>query len=133
MKSLDIVIPVYYGNIGELELNITRQVEFFRKNLANYNWRIVIAINGKNADAIINLAKKLGEKFKEVSYTYTETQGKGAGVIMTWESSNTDILTYMDIDISTRLDEFRNLLQGIEDISNQHRGQIHLLYPVTDF
>lgn len=115
MKSVDIVIPVYYGNLKELEPNVERQVKFFRKNLAGYDWKIVIAVNGLKADAIINLAKKLSKKYKEVSYIYTKTPGKGAGVIDGWKKSDADILTYMDIDLSVRLDNFRNLIKGIED------------------
>jgi glycosyltransferase involved in cell wall biosynthesis len=115
MKSVDIAVPVYYGNISELEPNITRQVEFFRKNLSGYDWKITIAINGKNPEDIISLSKKIGKKFKEVSYIYTETSGKGAGVITAWQNSSADILAYMDVDISTRLDEFRGLLNGIEE------------------
>ncbi|TAL48580.1 glycosyltransferase [archaeon] len=115
MKSIDIAIPVYYGNIGELEPNINRQVEFFRQNLSAYDWRIVIAINGKNADDITNLSKKLSKEFKEVSYIYTPIPGKGAGVITAWQNSKADIVTYMDIDISTRLSEFKELVKGIEE------------------
>lgn len=115
MKYVDIAIPVYYGNIGELEPNIKKQVEFFRKNLTDYNWRIVIAVNGKNPEEIINLSKELCKKYKEVSYIYTEIPGKGAGVITAWQNSKADILAYMDIDLSTGLADFRNLIKGIEE------------------
>lgn len=115
MKSVDIVIPVYYGNLGELKPNVVRQVGFFRKNLSDYKWRIVISVNGKNAGEIINLSKELSQKYKEVSYLYTEVSGKGSGVIIGWENSNADILTYMDVDLSIKLDDFRNLIGGIED------------------
>ena len=115
MKSVDIVIPVYYGNLRELYPNIAHQVNFFRKNLNDYNWKIIIAINGKSADEIINLAKKLSKKYKEVSYIYTEIEGKGAGVLTGWEKSNADILTYMDVDLSIRLDSFRDLLKYLEN------------------
>jgi len=115
MKSIDIAVPVYYGNIGDLEHNISRQVEFFIKNLTDYEWKIIIAINGKNPEKIINLSKELGKKYKNVSYIYTEMPGKGAGVITAWLNSNADILAYMDIDLATGLGDFRNLIKGIED------------------
>lgn len=115
MKTVDIVIPVYYGNLKELEPNISKQVEFFRKNMSGYKWRILIAINGKSADEIISLAKGLSRDYKEVSYVYTKTPGKGSGVIAGWENSSADILAYMDVDLSVKLDNFINLVKGIED------------------
>jgi len=115
MKSVDVVVPVYYGNLEELRPNIERQIEFFKENLSDYNWRIVIAVNGENAGEIINLSKELSKNHKEVSYIYTEVPGKGAGVISGWENSDADILTYMDIDLSVKLDAFRDLVEGIQD------------------
>ena len=115
MKSIDIIVPVYYGNLKELAPNILTQVIFFRENISDYNWRIIIAINGKNADEIINLSKELSEKHEEISYIYTPVQGKGSGVMTAWEKSKADILAYMDIDLSVKLDSFRNLINGIED------------------
>lgn len=114
MKSVDIVVPVYYGNLEELGPNIGRQVDFFRKNLNGYNWKIVVAINGENADEIIDLTKKLSKKYKEVSYIYTKLAGKGAGVIAGWKNSGADMLTYMDVDLSIKLDGFRDLLRYLE-------------------
>ena len=115
MKSVDIIVPVYSGNLVELAPNIAQQIDFFRKNLNGYRWKIVIAINGKNAGEIIDLAKYLSKKYKEVSYIYTEVAGKGAGVLAGWERSDADILAYMDIDLSVELSDFRNLIKGIED------------------
>jgi len=115
MKSVDIVVPVYYGNLEELGRNIVKQVEFFRENLSDYNWKIVIAINGNNTDKIMALSKTLSRKYKEVIYIYTETAGKGAGVIAGWKVSDADILAYMDIDLSVELSDFRNLIKGVED------------------
>jgi glycosyltransferase involved in cell wall biosynthesis len=114
MKSVDVIVPVYHGNIVELEPNIIKQVDFFRENLTDYKWKIVIAINGKDANEIISLAKNLSGKYKEVSYIYTETAGKGAGVLTGWKNSKADILTYMDVDLSIRLDNFRELLKYLE-------------------
>ena len=92
MKSVDIIVPVYSGNLVEMGPNITQQIDFFRKNLNGHRWKIVIAINGKNAGEIIDLAKDLSKKYKEVSYIYTEVVGKGAGVLAGWERSDACLL-----------------------------------------
>lgn len=115
MKSVDIAIPVYYGNIEELELNIPKLVNFMRENLNDYKWRVVIAINGKNADAIIKAAENISRSYPEVKHIYTPIPGKGSGVITAWKSSNSDILTYMDIDLSVDLSNYRDLIGGIEE------------------
>ena len=112
--SVDIVVPVYYGNIKELRKNIPKQVNFFRKNFNDYNWNVIISINGSNASEIIELSKNLSKKYNNLKYIYFKEAGKGVGVMEAWKKSNADIITYMDIDLSTDLKYFRNLINPIE-------------------
>lgn len=114
MKRVDIMLPVYYRNLHEIEPSIKKQVSFFSKALKNYDWTIVLAINGKNAEKVISLAKKLHEKYGRVSYDYTEIPGKGSGILHSWMRSKADIISYMDIDLSTNIKDFPNLISWIE-------------------
>ena len=115
MKSVDIILPVYHGNIIELEDSIRKQYDYYKKNLKNYKWNVIISINGKNADKIIELSKKLSRKYKNVRYLYTNISGKGAGVINGWLKSNADTRVYMDIDLAVDLKCLQDLIKKIEE------------------
>lgn len=114
-KKIDIMLPVYFGNLHEIEPSIKKQISFFSKALKNYNWKIILAINGKNPEKIISLAKKLHKKYGRVEYDYTEIPGKGSGIIHAWNKSKADIMSYMDIDLSTDMRAFPNLISWIEN------------------
>lgn len=129
-KSVDIVLPVYHGNLNELEDSVKKQLDYFKSGLRNYKWKIVISVNGKNAQEIIALSKSLSKKYRNVAYLYTKIPGKGSGVINAWSKSNADICVYMDIDLSVDLRCLPNLIKKIEsgyDISigsRYHRNSI---------
>jgi len=114
-KSVDIILPVYYGNFDEIEGSIKKQINVYNKLLNNYKWKIVISINGKNPDKLIKLSKRLSKKYKNLGYIYTEAPGKGSGVINGWLNSKADIMVYMDIDLSVNLICLPRLLKKIED------------------
>jgi len=113
-RSVDIIIPVYYGNLDELEESIKKQVNSYKKILKNYLWCIVISINGKNPDKIINLSKRLCGKYKNIKYIYTKVPGKGSGVINGWLKSKADVRVYMDIDLAVDLKCLPELIKKIE-------------------
>jgi glycosyltransferase involved in cell wall biosynthesis len=112
---LDIMLPVYHGNLAEILLSIQKQIDFYEESLKNYDWRIVLAINGQNADEVIRLAKELGKKDKRISFNYVEQSGKGSGIIHAWSMSNADIISYMDIDLSTDISNFPDLVEQIKE------------------
>jgi len=114
-KTIDVILPVYRGNIHQLELGVDKLVKHFRENLKNYHWQILISVNGSGAESILDLSKKLCRRYKEVKYIYSEQSGKGIGVLNGWKHSKADIRSYMDIDIATDLSSFKLLIQAIED------------------
>jgi glycosyltransferase involved in cell wall biosynthesis len=115
MKKVDIMLPVYYGNFPEIEPSIKKQVSFFRKALKNYDWHLVLAINGKNPENVIALAKQLHARYSHVRYEYVAQPGKGSGVMHAWLKSKADIVSYMDIDLATDIKDFPSLIEQIED------------------
>jgi len=116
MKRLrvDIMLPVYYGNLDEIPASIQKQVDYYERALGKYDWRIVLAVNGPNAENVISLAQKLGKEDVRITYEYTELPGKGSGIVHSWSRSKADILSYMDIDLSTDISNFTDLVSGIE-------------------
>ncbi len=112
--SVDIILPVYHGNLKELEWSINNQVNSYNRILKEYNWRVIISINGKNPEEIIKLSEILSKKYKNVEYLYTKIPGKGSGVINGWIKSKAEIRVYMDIDLSVELKCLPNLIKKIE-------------------
>lgn len=125
MKSVDIAIPVYYGNIPQIEESINKQSEFYKKNLTNYKWKIIISINGPDK-GIIDFSKNMMKKYDNVGYTYTKTQGKGAGIKTCWSQSDADILAYMDVDLSTGIDKFPDLINAVDKENDLSLGSKYL-------
>ncbi len=115
MKRIDIVFPVYHGNLHEIEPCIDVVIPFFSNQLTDYDWHIVFAINGKDPEQIIKLVKKINGVHKSVWYDYAEQPGKGSGVIHSWSESTADIITYMDVDLATDIGNFPKLIEGIEN------------------
>ena len=115
MKSIDIIIPVYYGNLNEIEESIKKQIKFYKQHLNNYNWKIIIGINGPNKNGIIDEAKRLCKKYKNVAYDYTCYPGKGNSIKKVFTFSKADIKAFMDVDLSTDLASFPELIGLVDD------------------
>ncbi len=111
---VDIVIPVYYKEASHLEQRVQQQVEFFKKHLTEYSWKIVIANNGPRKDAV-NVAKDLGKKYKQVAYSDINNPGRGWSLSTTWLNSNADIVMYMDADLATNLNSVPTMLDLLRD------------------
>ncbi len=114
MKRIDIMLPVYHGNLHEIQPCIDEVIPFFTEKLSHYEWHIIFAINGKNQEAIIALVKEIHEKHSQVWYDSAEEPGKGSGIIHSWMASPADIITYMDVDLATDIGNFLQLIDGIE-------------------
>ncbi len=129
MKSVDIVFPVYYGNYKDIQKSVNTTTNFCQKKLKNYDWKIILSINGPFPEKVINLSKKLMKNNKNLKYLYTTTPGKGSGIKNAWENSNSDIFSYMDIDLAVDLSSFPQLLNelALSDIvvgSRYHKKSI---------
>jgi len=112
-KKVDIIIPVYYGNIDEIENSVKAQIEFYNKNLLCYKWKILIGINGLDKEDIIHKGKELSKKYKNVVCDYTEEIGRGASLNRLFVNTNADFVCYMDVDLSTDLKYFKPLIYSL--------------------
>lgn len=115
MKSVDIAFPVYKGNLNQIEDTVRKVSSFCEKDLKQYNWHLVLGVNGWGAEKVLALAKRLEKKFSQLRHCYTEKPGKGAGLRMAWGQSKADIVAYLDIDLSADIKDLPTLLKGVED------------------
>ncbi|MBS3151730.1 glycosyltransferase [Candidatus Woesearchaeota archaeon] len=115
MKRVDVIIPIYYGNVDEIVPSVEEQLKFYEEYLRDYNWRIVIGINGPNKDGITDKGEYLSKKYKNVVYDYIEETGRGASLNRLFVNTNADFVCYMDVDLSTGLDALPRMLNELEN------------------
>ena len=110
--SVDIVIPVL-NEEKALPGSIACLHGFLSENVAR-PWRIVIADNG-STDTTPHVSHTLAEQYEEVSYLRIEQRGRGCALRKAWLESDANIVSYMDVDLSTNLQAFPLLLQALQD------------------
>ena len=114
MTTVDIVIPVY-NEERALPEAISRLRAFLSESAFPYPWRIVIADNA-SVDDTPNVGRKLAdEQADDVEYVRIEKKGRGRALKRTWLASPMDVVSYMDVDLSTGLDAFPALIAAIAE------------------
>ena len=107
---IDIVVPVL-NEEKILQQSITTLDEYMAKHLP-YRYQITIADNGSQ-DKTLEIAKNLAEKHQSVQVVSLAERGRGRALKQVWQNSPADILTYMDVDLSTSLDDFLPMIQPL--------------------
>jgi glycosyltransferase involved in cell wall biosynthesis len=110
MASVDIVIPVYNE-----EHVLAESLATLRKFLAQgfaHQYRIVVADNA-STDETLALAQRLASKHRDVASLHIPQKGRGRALRTAWLTSPADILSYMDVDLSTDLAAFPPLIEAI--------------------
>jgi len=100
--DLEIVIPVLNEEVA-LEGSINKLVRFCDLSMSSYEWKITIADNGSR-DNTRKIARKLADSDNRVSCARLEERGRGRALKHSWLNSNADMVSYMDVDLSTGLD-----------------------------
>lgn len=108
--KVDIVIPVY-NEEKILEKNFKRVYDFLKEN-CEYPWRIIIAENG-STDRTLEIAKRLAKSYSRVDCISLSKKGRGRALKKAWLSSNSDILCYMDADLSANLESLPKMINAI--------------------
>ncbi len=107
---IDVVVPVL-NEEKILQQSITTLDEYMAKRLP-YRYQITIADNGSQ-DKTLEIAKNLAEKHQSVQVVSLAERGRGRALKQVWQNSPADILTYMDVDLSTSLDDFLPMIQPL--------------------
>lgn len=107
---IEIVVPVL-NEEKTLAENITKLDKYMTKKLP-YRFRITIADNG-STDNTQNIARELANSNENIRTVRLNQRGRGRALKAVWLKSDADILTYMDIDLSTGLDDFLPMIQPL--------------------
>lgn len=109
----DVLLPVY-NEEHILEKSVTQLRAFLSAECRDFNWIISIGDNASN-DKTLEVAKALEKKFPDVRVFHLPQKGRGRMVKYAWTRSEADILSYMDIDLSTDLNAFPPMIRAIMD------------------
>jgi glycosyltransferase involved in cell wall biosynthesis len=118
LVRVDVVIPVY-NEERDLERGVTRLREFLRENCP-YRWRIVVADNASR-DRTLEIAQELSQRWPgEVGFIHLDKKGRGRALRRAWLDSDADVVSYMDVDLSTGLDAFLPMIEPLA------QGKLHV-------
>jgi len=107
---VDIVIPVL-NEAHVLRKSVETVWRFLSQNVP-YQWQLVIVDNG-STDGTQNVAKELASEYAQIRFIHLLQRGRGRALRSAWLQSNADVVCYMDVDLSTRLDHLPELLDAI--------------------
>jgi glycosyltransferase involved in cell wall biosynthesis len=110
IPSVDVVIPVYNEQVA-LPPSIGKLTEYLERGFP-YRWRIVIADNA-STDRTPEVGSGLAAADPHVSYLRIPQKGRGRALRAAWLGSQADVVSYMDVDLSTGLDAFLPLVDAI--------------------
>jgi glycosyltransferase involved in cell wall biosynthesis len=110
MSSVDVVIPVY-NEEHVLAQSVATLRQFLSKGFP-HKWRILIADNA-STDSTLAVAQELAEKHPDVASLHIPEKGRGRALKASWLGSAADIVSYMDVDLSTELEAFPPLIEAI--------------------
>lgn len=98
---VDIVVPVH-NEAETLRASILRLHDFLRSSFP-LSWQITIADNA-STDTTCDLARGLADELVGVRVLHLEEKGRGRALRAAWLASESPVVAYMDVDLSTELE-----------------------------
>jgi len=112
LNSVDVVIPAY-NEEKDLPHSVATLWDFLNEHLP-YHWQIVIADNG-SSDKTLAVAQALSQQYPHVTYVHLDLKGRGRALRKAWLESKADAVSYMDVDLSTKLTAFPPLIKALDE------------------
>lgn len=115
---LDVTVPVY-NEEADLEVCV-RNLDAYLSTQFAHTYRITIADNA-STDSTLRVAERLGRELEHVEVVHLEEKGRGNALRRVWLASDSPVLAYMDVDLSTDLNALAPLIapliSGHSDLS----------------
>ncbi|MCL4180017.1 MAG: glycosyltransferase family 2 protein [Verrucomicrobia bacterium] len=109
---MNVTIPVY-NEAERLPRSLPRLHRFLCENW-RFEFEVVIADNG-STDGTSDLAADLAREHRQVRVLRLEDPGRGRALKRAWRESGADVLSYMDVDLSTDLAAFGPLIKPLAE------------------
>ncbi|MEU0481895.1 bifunctional glycosyltransferase family 2/GtrA family protein [Streptosporangium sp. NPDC006013] len=117
-RTVEIVVPVH--NEQRVLDESVRRLHAYLTGTFPYGFRITIADNA-STDATWQIATDLSRELSGVRALHLDAKGRGRALRRAWSASDADVVSYMDVDLSTDLDAFlplvAPLLSGHSDLA----------------
>ncbi len=107
LQSIDVVVPVF-NEESSLACNVDLLVEYLRDEFP-FRFGILIADNA-STDGTPEIARMLAAIHPEVGVLRLDRKGRGLALRTAWQRSDADVVSYMDVDLSTNLESFLPLV-----------------------
>ncbi len=109
-QTVEIVVPVY-NEERTLVANVELLLRFLQSEFP-FRFGVVIADNA-STDGTRRLADALAARHDEVRLLHLDRKGRGLALRSAWLASRADVVSYMDVDLSTNLESFLPLVAPI--------------------
>ncbi|MER7501503.1 bifunctional glycosyltransferase family 2/GtrA family protein [Nonomuraea pusilla] len=117
-RLVEVVVPVH-NEQRALRASIAR-LQTYLAGTFPYGFRITIADNASTDDTW-KIARELAGELPNVRAVHLDAKGRGRALRRVWSESDADVVSYMDVDLSTDLDAFlplvAPLLSGHSDLA----------------
>ncbi|MEV4367863.1 bifunctional glycosyltransferase family 2/GtrA family protein [Nonomuraea sp. NPDC049637] len=117
-RLVEVVVPVH-NEQRALRESVARLHAYLATTFP-YGFRITIADNASTDDTW-RLATELARELPQVRAVHLDEKGRGRALRQVWATSEADVVSYMDVDLSTDLDAFlplvAPLLSGHSDLA----------------
>ncbi|MGN9842376.1 glycosyltransferase [Nonomuraea sp. H19] len=117
-RLVEVVVPVF-NEQRALRAGVTRLHDYLTRTFP-YGFRITVADNA-SVDNTWQIATELAEELPHVRVVHLDEKGRGRALRRVWSESDADVVSYMDVDLSTDLDAFlplvAPLLSGHSDLA----------------
>jgi len=110
MLTVDIVVPVF--NAERVLPASVAELAAFVAGASGFAGHIVIADNA-STDRTLAVARELARERANVEVMHVAEQGRGRALKAAWARSRADVLSYMDVDLSSNLNFFPLLIHGL--------------------
>jgi glycosyltransferase involved in cell wall biosynthesis len=107
---INVTIPVFNEELV-LAPNIQRLTSFLEGHFAD-QYELIIADNG-STDGTLPIARELERQYRSIRVLHIDQKGRGRALKKAWMESYADILSYMDVDLSTNIEFFPSLILPI--------------------
>ena len=111
MVKVDIVIPVL--NEQEALPVCIAKLQNYISNNVDHKCNIVIADNG-SIDDTPEVSNRLVSEYENIQYVRIPERGRGLALKTVWSKSESDIVCYMDVDLSTGLEALPILIKRLK-------------------
>jgi glycosyltransferase involved in cell wall biosynthesis len=109
---VDVVIPCL-NEVGVLRESVRQTLALFDAH-PRFDWRIVVADNG-STDGTGELARELEGEDARVQALLIPQRGRGLALREAWLGSAADVVSYMDVDLSTDIAHLPDLVGRVAD------------------